>query len=202
MQANGVINTVLLDLDGVVRHFDPARVGQIEQKYELAAGRLLSVAFEDELLTMAITGQISREEWTARIGEIVGSPSAAEEWLTGSRGTVDPEMLAEVADLRSRGVVVAVLTNGTSTIPDEMRELGLVNKFDAIFNTFDIGYAKPDRRAFEHVCRELAIEPASVFFTDDSPTKLVGAQELGMTVRHFVDVLTFRQHLNEVGLAS
>jgi glucose-1-phosphatase len=118
------------------------------------------------------------------------------------RGTVDETMLAEVDGLRSRGHVVAVLTNGTDTIAEEMLSLGLDVRFDAIFNSADIGVAKPDRRAFEKVCAALDVDPARVFFTDDTESKLSGAIEVGMTARLFVGVEPFRRHLAEVGLGG
>lgn len=194
------ISTVLLDLDGVVRHFDPAHVASVEEKHGLAPGILMERAFEADLLHSVITGGIPRVRWVEEVGLAVDSPSAAEEWMA-ERGVVDLEMLIEVDKLRSSGVVVAVLTNGTDTIPAEMKELKLVDRFDAIFSTSQIGYAKPDRRAFEHVCKALEVDPALVFFTDDSESKLAGAIELGMTARQFVGVDTFRQHLGEFGLS-
>jgi glucose-1-phosphatase len=111
-------------------------------------------------------------------------------------------MLAEVDLLRSAGFTVAVLTNGTDTIPDEMESFGLDRRFDAIFNSAEIGFAKPDRRAFEHVCGALGCPPEAVFFTDDSASKLHRAVELGMAVRLFEGVPTFRKHLRELGVRA
>lgn len=109
-------------------------------------------------------------------------------------------MLAEVDALRAEGLTVAVLTNGTDTIRDEIANLGLDRRFEAIFNSAEIGFAKPSRQAFEYVCRELGTSPGSVFFTDDSAAKLQGAIELGMAVRLFEGVPTFRDHLDELGI--
>ena len=99
-----------------------------------------------------------------------------------------------------RALVVAILTNGTNTIPDEMRELGVDRRVDAIFNTAEIGHAKPDRRAFQHVVDALGVDPTRVFFTDDSPSKLAGALELGMTAETFTGVAAFRGTLERLGL--
>ncbi|MEL7155437.1 MAG: HAD-IA family hydrolase [Actinomycetota bacterium] len=194
------IHTVLLDLDGVIRHFDPARQQATEQRHGLAAGEILAVAFADALIGRLVTGAITRAQWVAAVGRAVGNPAAAEEFFS-DRGTVDPAMLDLVDDLRRRGLLVAVLTNGTDTIAAELVELGIDDRFDAVFSTADIGWAKPDRRAFAHVCSALAIEPAGVFFTDDSPGKLGGAVELGMTARPFVGVDDCRRTLAALGVA-
>lgn len=191
--------TVLLDLDGVIRHFDPAHRPGIEQKYGLPPDTLAPTGFADELIDRVVTGGITRARWIEIIGERVGSVDAATEWLA-NRGSPDPEMLGECDRLRAAGYTVAILTNGTDIIPDEMIELGIGERVDAVFNTWDIGHAKPDPRAFEHCVRELAVDPVEVFFTDDSERKLAGAIEIGMTARHFVGVETFRGHLTELGI--
>ena len=153
--------TVLLDLDGVLRHFDLDRVHTIEQRYGLRDGILHEVAFEPELVDQVITGRIRRTEWVQRVGERVGQVDAAIETFDDI-GVVDAAMLAEVDALRSDGATVAVLTNGTDTIREEMEALGIDSRFDAIFNSADLGVAKPDRRVFESVCSRLEVQPAQV----------------------------------------
>ncbi len=154
------MTTVLLDLDGVIRHFDPGHVADVERRHELPSGALTAAGFRPELLELVVTGRITRAAWVARVGVRVGSSAAAEEWLA-ERGRIDWELLALVDDLRDAGVTVAVLTNGTDTIPQELAELGVSNRFDAVFNSAEIGFAKPDRRAFEHVCARLGVPPRS-----------------------------------------
>lgn len=195
------LTTVLLDLDGVVRHFDPAHVAAVEKRHGLKLGTLAETAFEAELLNQVITGRIRRSDWMRQVGERIGRPKAASEWMA-VRGQVDEVIIAEVDALRARGVPVAILTNGTDTIPDEMESLGLVSHFDAIFNSAELGAAKPERRAFEQVCSRLSVDPPEVFFTDDSASKLSGAIEIGMTARLFEGVERFREHLTETGLRS
>ena len=191
------INTVLLDLDGVIRHFDPTHIALIEEKHELGSGRLTSVAFEPQLLDLVITGRITRRDWGQRVGMEVDNVAAAEEWLAQG-GQVDWEVVAVVDDLRARGVTVAVLTNGTDTVSAELQELGVTEHLDAIFNSAEIGFAKPDRRAFEHVCQALEVQAGQVFFTDDSASKLTGATEIGMTARLFEGIDVFRHHLTQL----
>jgi len=152
------ITTVLLDLDGVVRHFDAEYVSRVEASAGLADGAILGAAFETDLLHSVVTGRITRAEWALEVGRRISNPRAAQDWLAGP-AVVDEELMVVVAELRDGGVPVAVLTNGTDTIPAEMIELGLADRFDAIFSTSDIGFAKPDRRAFEHACDRLDVHP-------------------------------------------
>jgi len=72
--------------------------------------------------------------------------------------------------------------------------------FDAIFNSWRIGFAKPDRRIFEHVTAALDIDPTACVFIDDNVAKLEGAREIGMQVVHFTgyDALVEELRLFEV----
>ena len=109
-------------------------------------------------------------------------------------------MLALVDELRSHGMMCAILTNGTDTIAEELHDSGIAAHFDRVFNSADIGYAKPDVQAFRHVVADLAIAPEEVFFLDDSPGKLSGARTLGMTTHHYTGVSALRTALDAAGV--
>lgn len=189
-----MIRAVLFDLDGVVRHFDAQHTVDVEQRYGLAPGVITSVAFAPDLLEPVTTGAISRRVWVDRVGAALNSADAAEEW--GRQPfAVDEQVLGLVDALRSAGIRTAILTNGTDTIPAEAETLGLHERFEAIFNSAEIGWAKPDIRAFQHVLDALELEAPAVFFTDDSAAKLVGAEVVGMRTHHFTSVDALRDAL-------
>jgi streptomycin 6-kinase len=190
MSTNHAIGTVLLDLDGVIRHFDPDHVRHVERRHGLPPDSLTDAAFEPSLLHLVTTGRIPRSEWTNRIGQATGSTDAASEWLAAT-GTIDAAVMADIARMRHAGLTVAVLTNGTDTTIAELDELGITESFDAVFNSAVIGFAKPDRRAFEHVCHELHLSPSEVLFVDDSLPNVIAATELGMTAIHHVDAASW-----------
>lgn len=192
------IRSVLFDLDGVVRHFDPENVASIERAHELEPGSIEVAAFAPHHLEPVTTGGISRREWVERIGVELGNAAAAEEW--GSQPFhVDEEVLGLVDDLRANGIRTAILTNGTDTIPAEVASINLASRFEAVFNSAEIGWTKPDVRAFQHVLDAMQLAPQEVFFTDDSVGKLAGAETLGMPTHHFVGVAGLREALRAVG---
>jgi glucose-1-phosphatase len=154
----------------------------------------MAAMFAEPGITDVTTGRITREAWVGSIGEALGAPGAAAEW--GDQVPhVDPEVLELCDELRARGVTVAVLTNGTDRIPREVAEQGIACRVDHVFNSAEIGHAKPDRRAFEHVLEVLGVDGPEVLFTDDSPAKLAGAVEVGMHAHAFVGRDELRQEL-------
>lgn len=196
-----MIRAILFDLDGVVRHFDPDFVAAIEARCGIADGLIHASAFSSPILQQVTTGRMRRSQWVEVVGECVGSLAAAEEW--GRQiPWVDDEVVALADALRGCGYLVAMLTNGTDTIPEEVRALGLDGHFDAIFNSAEIGFAKPDVRAFRHVLDSLDLDGSEVFFTDDSATHLEGAEQVGMAIHHFQGLDGLRRALSHAGIRT
>jgi len=189
-----VIRSVLFDLDGVLRHFDAGFVASIEREHGLPAGALDAAAFEPALLHAVTTGAVTRSAWVRAIGEAVGNVEAGAAW--GRQPFSADEAMLELADeLRVRGILVAILTNGTDTIDEELAGSGIAARVDRVFNSASIGAAKPDPAAFEHVLTALELAPSEVFFTDDSQHKLDGATRLGMVTHLFRGVGELRTAL-------
>lgn len=193
------IRAVLFDLDGVIRHFDSERTTEIERRYGFDPGTIAAVAFEPDVLEQVTTGGISRRAWVDRVGEALGPAEAAREWGR-QLSDLDKQVFALVDDLRAAGIRTAILTNGTDTIAEEAEELGLHHRFEAIFNSAEIGWAKPDVRAFQNVLDALGLVASEVFFTDDSAGKLAGAETLGMPTHHFTSADELRAALRAAGV--
>jgi putative hydrolase of the HAD superfamily len=193
------IRAVLFDLDGVIRHFARDHIAAVEARHGIEPGAIARFAFTDQVLGPVVTGAVTRTRWIRQIGVHIGSVQAAEEWGR-TPSVVDAEMVSLVDDVRVAGHRTAILTNGTDTVEAEIDALGLTPHFDRIFNSAAIGYAKPDPRAFQHVLDALGITAGEVFFTDDSPSKLPGAEELGMPTHHFCGASGLRDALRARGV--
>ena len=191
------LDLLLLDLDGVLRHFDPLLVASIEDRHQIARGGLEEVAFAEPQLTAVTTGTLSRADWVRDIGVRLGSPSAAEEW-GGQQPRTDEELLTLVDEVRGQGRRVAILTNGTDTIPAELAAAGIDVRVDRVFNSAEIGHAKPDPRSFQHVLAAMAVEPEQVLFVDDSPAKLAGAAALGLHTHRYAGAAGLRAVLGRL----
>jgi HAD superfamily hydrolase (TIGR01509 family) len=194
----GLVDAVLVDLDGVVRHFDVAHREELERAHGLAPGAILEAAFDVARVGDASDGSITKAAWLAAVGEAIGAPEAALAWGS-SPAAVDTDVLAIVDELRADGLPVGILTNGTDEVAAELAALDLTDRFDHLFNSWEIGHTKPDRRVFAHCCAVLDLPPERVAFTDDSPAKLAGARELGMPVDPFVGADRLRAWLRSLG---
>ncbi len=199
-----VIRAVVFDLDGVLRHFDP--VDHIEAVHGIPNGGLHAAAFAPEVLDDAVCGRVTYEAWIVAVGSLLAArhgeaarPAAAAFGALPDR--VDLDVLAIARALRPR-YTTAILTNGTTRIEGECARLGLTDELDHLFNSARVGYAKPDRRVFEHALAALAVKPDECVFTDDSEHKLSGARDLGMHTIHYTGAAALIDALRALGVVG
>jgi HAD superfamily hydrolase (TIGR01509 family) len=197
-----VICAVLFDLDDVVRYFEPCDI--IEKQFSLPPGSLTAIAFSPELLQPTVLGRQTYAQWIAGIGaalaaEYGGPARRAADAFAVHPAHVDDAVLGLIRRLRD-SYRVALVTNGTDRVETELAALGIDGDFDAIFNSWRIGFAKPDRRIFEYVTAALDVDPTACVFIDDNAAKLEGAREIGMRVVHYTgyDSLVEKLRLFEV----
>lgn len=190
MNVNSTIRAIITDLDGVIRHFPIERDREIEVRYGLPEGILADMAFESVLLQRVIKGEISDSSWRSQtLAKLQTrfskekSAAAVRAWSNFS-GNVDHDCLSVIKELGSYGPIV-LLTNATDRLHFDLEALKIKNAFDFIFNSSDIGLAKPDKILFERVCSDLGILPSEGLFIDDSKINVDAASEVGLHTVHF-----------------
>jgi putative hydrolase of the HAD superfamily len=185
-------SAVLFDLDGVLRRWDPAITDDAERRCGLPSGAVLKAAFEPALLQQAVTGGISDAEWRAtvarRLVDRYGSTGhdAVHAW-SGPSGEVVDDVLDLVREQRARRRV-ALITNATTRLDDDLVALGLAGEFDAVVNSSRVGVAKPDRVFFRRASEELGVDPSSCAVVDDTTVHVEAARSLGMRAHRFEGV--------------
>ena len=183
-------NTILIDFDGVIRHWSNDEIFQKEIALGLEPGSLFSVAFDSSFLIPAITGQVNHEEWKGRVQEklsIQYSSELAEQLVTcwgKLKYNIDHDFLAQIK-ARAPSAKIVLVTNATSRLPSDLAKAKLKNAFDVVINSSDIGVAKP---SFEFFSKTLSIVDTLIeqaVFIDDSLANVTAAQSLGIdSVQH------------------
>lgn len=182
---------VIFDLDGVIRDWNDAQMTEVELAFGLEPGTILATGFETELGPAAVTGALTYREWMDAIRDrLIGShgegiTGALDEW-EANVGLVNHEMLMVLRAVRG-ACTAAVLSNGTTRLRRDLHALDLYDEFDVIFNTAELGVAKPDPAVFRLVLSELGLEPAEVLFIDDLAENVEGARSVGLRAHQHVD---------------
>jgi putative hydrolase of the HAD superfamily len=171
---------LLIDLDGVLRRWDPAVGKAVEESYDLPAGTLLTTAMTWDLLRPAVAGELTDAQWMAAVAARLPRPDsdaadAVAKWQA-HRGSVDPDVLAFIRQVRAAGRPVGLATNATDLLRRDLEALGLAGEFDAVISSWELKIHKPAPEFFAAACAELGVEPPWVLFVDDDDRVVRGAR--------------------------
>ncbi|MBM0234077.1 HAD-IA family hydrolase [Micromonospora sp. STR1_7] len=183
---------LLLDLDGVLRRFDPAVAAGVEREYGLADGVLTEIAMQWGRLQPVLTGQVTHADWVSSVADALAEPAggpdraraAVEQWQR-YRGEVDTEVLDFVREVRAAGIRVGLATNATDLLDADLAALGLVGELDVVVNSSALGVHKPAPEYFQAACQALATPPARVLFVDDEDWAVRGARSAGLSAHRW-----------------
>jgi putative hydrolase of the HAD superfamily len=180
MAQRATAKALLLDLDGVLRHYDAAVDHVVEDRYGLDHGTIFKTAMEPARYQTLISGGWTRVQWLADVAEYLELPADAMAELTAYRGYVDHEVLAFVRDVRAAGRPVGLCTNAPIDLDDDLAQLGLAGEFDAVVNSIAVGTAKPTPDYFRAACLAVRTVPRLCLFVDDSHRNIEGARRVGI----------------------
>ncbi|MEU6022166.1 HAD-IA family hydrolase [Micromonospora sp. NPDC048871] len=181
-------SALLVDLDGVLRRWDPAVAAGVEREYGLSTGVLGEIATSWGMLQPVLTGRVSHADWMSSVVDAltpaVGDPerarAAVEQWQR-YRGEVDPQVLAFIREVRAAGIRVGLGTNATDLLDADLAALDLTDELDVVVNSSAIGIHKPAKEYFQAACVALETPPDRVLFVDDEDRAINGARVAGLS---------------------
>jgi FMN phosphatase YigB (HAD superfamily) len=112
---------------------------------------------------------------------------------------LDPGAHALLGGLRSRGVVVAAVSNSDGTLGEELDRFGLLAYFDAVVDSTAVGVEKPDRRIYTEACEVLGLPPRRCWFVGDGVVNdVIGPVGAGVARGVLYDRFELYPHLSGV----
>jgi putative hydrolase of the HAD superfamily len=200
------IRGLIVDLDGVIRHWDGAHFAMTVASFGLEMEDFAAIAFERELLTAAMTGALTAEDWAEEIGRRTAAlhdadAAAVAAGFAALSWSIDEEAVALVREVRAAGrASVALFSNASTRLEADLESCQIDGEFDAVFNSARLGLAKPDPDAFRTVARLLDLPVEACLFVDDTPANVEGARAAGMAAEPFTSVADLRSRLERAGL--
>ncbi|AEV88190.1 haloacid dehalogenase [Actinoplanes sp. SE50] len=177
---------LLIDLDGVLRRFDPAPMIAVEVRYGLKPAALLETAMSWDIYRPAMAGEITDEEWMRLVAdrlplEPAEAAAAVAEWQPARLGEVDPDALEFVRGVRAAGRPVGLATNATDRLRADLDALGLTAEVDVVLSSWEMKVHKPAPEYFEQACQAIGVPPGQVLFVDDDDRVIRGARSAGLS---------------------
>lgn len=171
----GVLTT---SFDGALRSYcvrDGLTPDALEKIFNLDQGALVDLE----------RGLISQAQFVAHIAAALGVEPAGllERMLADLRS--EPLVVEAVAELQSRGIKVAVLSNSWGSTPfDPYARFQLGDHYDVIVISDQVGLRKPDPEIFALTLTRLELTGERCVYVDDVARYLPAARELGMATIH------------------
>lgn len=180
-----MIKAVLFDYGGVISAGGAGNELTERLSYSLEINQEKAEEIFSAVWGGFVTGKITVTEIWAYVEEQLGRPVKLEDrniWNTWDEHMRPlKEMLDFVRHLKSKGVVVGLLSNVIPITAEDIKVHGGYDSFDFTVLSCDVGYAKPDIEIYELAITKLpGINPAEIVFIDDQERCLVPARNLGM----------------------
>lgn len=125
-----------------------------------------------------------------------------EEWTTirndfFAGDIVDRDLLNFLRSLRGTHKT-GLISNNWSDLRDYLVREKMIDAFDHIIISAEVGVAKPDARIFQIALDEAGVRPEEAVFVDDFYVNIEGCEKVGMKGIHFKDTQLVLQQLKQL----
>lgn len=183
------IKAVLFDLGNVLVRVNKEIALQEFSRLTGFSGIQLLSFLESEIEKDFELGLISTHEYIKRVEEFFGSSVKLDvEMLSSiwSRCFKPDEVVLSIVDRLDGRVTRGILSNTNSLHIDSIRKnWRIFDSFDYLFFSYEIGYAKPDKRIYQFAVEKLEVVPEQVIFIDDLEENVSSAEEFGLVTHLF-----------------
>ena len=93
---------------------------------------------------------------------------------------MEPHLLDTLTVLRERGLMTAICTNRTTSMPHLMKRFGLQPYFDMVVTALDVARPKPHPESVDKILQGLNVGPAETLYVGDSEVDYKTAKASGV----------------------
>lgn len=121
--------------------------------------------------------------------------------LIDSPRVINQDVISIIKKLKDKGYFLSIFSNFTKSGASLIRDNKLVTSlFDKLIISAEIGFAKPNRDAFEYLIKVLNLSPKEIIFIDDSQINIDAAEDIGIKSILFKNSLSLRKQLTKIGI--
>ncbi len=176
---------VLFDLGGVVVK-NIHMLGAIARRYGLDREQFFTDYRHYEFPLME--GAVSEEEYWRRASEHFGIEVEGNPFCEAFEPTINDEMVRLIERLKERGVRVVCASNTIASHWNTLREMGVLDLFDATYASHILGATKPKRRFFHLILDAEGVALSRAYFIDDYEANVLAGRRMGLASLLYADV--------------
>ncbi len=195
------IRAVFFDLGGVILRTEyQAPRQQLAERLGMEYDDLDRIVFNSETGIQAATGAItSRQHWEAVMKRLKRPLEELElirdEFFAGD--IIDRDIVNFLRSLRGTHKT-GLISNTWSDLRDYLVRERIIDAFDHIIISAEVGVAKPEPEIFQIALEQAGVRPEEAVFVDDFYVNIEGCEKVGMKGIHFKDAQTAIQQLKDL----
>lgn len=198
---------LLIDMDGVIRHFLGGAEQFDDESLGLPAGTVAAIALDADRIRRGNDGTITVQQWRDEVADLLVADhgcdraAALAAWaIDGFR--FDETVLELVRKVRAGGIPTACVSNANSQLDADLASHGVADAFNVVVNSSELGILKPAPAIYEAAASGVATAPGDCLFVDDRPENVAGALAVGMPAVRFTSADRLAATFHRVGLLS
>jgi len=200
------IRFIYFDLGNVILHFDfHDAYRQMAQVSGVSADRVRDILQHDQMQVKYEKGELSSAEFHERFCEAAGQRSDRGALLAAFSDMfrVNVPLIPVITQLAAANHRLGILSNTCEAHWEHCydgRFGSLRNAFDVHVLSYRVRATKPDAKIYEAAVAQAAVPPQEVFFVDDRPDNVQGAQQYGMDAVRYTTVKQLVSDLRQRGV--
>lgn len=198
MNTNNSIEYILFDIGGVIIVNDKINYQDFDNELSLESGTVKGV-IDDCFYKSAKGGNFDIKKY---IEEHYKNIIAFDEYESIMKKVYGAERvndeLVQWINLNKNRFHMCALSNNTKALRKLLADkFNIADMFEVIFNSAEIGLAKPDPKLFAYVVEKLNSNPDQCLFIDDNVRNIEAAANLGFKTIHFTGNDSFFEKIEE-----
>ena len=195
------IRAVFFDLGGVIVRTEYQTPRQkLADRLGMEYDDLSRIVFDSDTGLQASIGTITSEQHWESVMKRLKRPAEEltairEEFFAGD--IVDRQLLEFLRSLRGK-IQTGLISNAWSDLRDYLRREKMIDAFDHIIISAEVGVAKPDPKIFQIALEKAGVSPSEAVFVDDFYVNIEGCEKVGMQGIHFKDAPSTLQQLKQL----
>lgn len=195
------IRAVFFDLGGViVRTEYQAPRQQLAERLGMEYEDLNRIVFDSETGVQASIGAVtSQQHWDSVMKRLKRSAeemtAIRQEFFAGD--IIDRQLLDFLRSLRGT-YQTGLISNAWSDLREYLTREKMIDAFDHIIISAEVGVAKPDPKIFQIALEKAGVSPSEAVFVDDFYPNIEGCEKVGMKGIHFKDAQSTLQQLKQL----
>ena len=190
------IKYIIFDLGAVLLNIDYQKtIDEFKKLGVKNASEFYSKKKQINIFDLLECGKISEQRFVDEFKEISSRASDAEIISAWNALLLDlPQNRINLLKRIRKKYDIFLLSNTNSIHINEFRKqigetkyLKFYNLFKKVYYSYEIGFRKPNKEAFQIILNENNMNPKEVLFIDDSPQHITGARVLGIQTYHLKD---------------